>query len=304
MNPEAMKILVVGDIMLDKYVEGDITRISPEAPVAIVEVKNEYHTLGGAGNVVRNLRELGCQVDCLASIGVDIDGEIIKNEVKSIGANSLLFYGSKQTTVKERIIASERKVQMLRIDRENTTEISPHKSLEIFKHCCRDNYNMIIVSDYAKGMISQGLMEFLKHEQNADIIVDPKPKNAGIYNGVFMITPNEKEWQQMSFSSPYTLKNVKFILETKGSKGMKLIDNTNNQVNEIPSDEVQVYNVSGCGDVVVAVMSVCLGMSLDPVTSAKIANKCAGYTASLPGTSVIPKNKFTQYLNSVIGGYI
>ena len=296
------RILVVGDIMLDRYIVGDVERISPEAPVPIVHVKEEYSTLGGCGNVVRNLRELGCQVDCLSSIGIDIDGETISEELKYIGAQPLLFYGSKQSIVKERIIADQRKVQMLRIDRETIIPVDPKLPIDIFTRLCRDRYNMIVVSDYAKGMISSGLMEFLKHEQNADIIVDPKPQNGGIYNGVFMVTPNEKEWQQMMFSSAYTLNHVKFILETKGNKGMKLIDNQTEKAIEIPAEPVAVYNVSGAGDTVVAVMAACLSIDLDPVKAAKVANKCAGYVVTQPGTSVIPQNKFIQNLECVLGG--
>lgn len=298
---EETRILVVGDIMLDRYVVGDVERISPEAPVPIVHVKEEYSTLGGCGNVVRNLRELGCEVDCLASVGIDIDGETISEELKYVGAKPLLFYGSKQSIVKERIIADQRKVQMLRIDRETVASVDPKLPIDIFTRLCRDQYDMIVVSDYAKGMVSSGLMEFLKREQKAKIIVDPKPQNGGIYNGVFMVTPNEQEWRQMMFSSAYTLNHVQFILETRGNKGMKLINNKTEEVTEIPAEPVAVYNVSGAGDTVVAVMAACLSLSLDEVRSAKVANKCAGYVVTQPGTSVVPKYRFIQYLECIMG---
>lgn len=297
---EETKILVVGDIMLDKYVECKIERISPEAPVMVAEVINEYHTLGGCANVVRNLRELGVNVDCLSSIGSDIDGEIIKEELKNINTRSLLFYGSDQTTVKERIVANERKVQMIRIDRETIKPIEAKFPIDIFVRMCHEPYDMIVISDYAKGVVSRGLMEFLKSEQNANIIVDPKPKNSGIYNGVFMITPNEKEWREISSSSTYNLNNVKYILETKGDRGMTLVDNINKTSDEIASIPIPVFNVSGCGDVVVAVISGCIAIGMDELTSAKIANKCAGFTATLPGTSIITKEKFNIYMKELI----
>jgi D-beta-D-heptose 7-phosphate kinase/D-beta-D-heptose 1-phosphate adenosyltransferase len=151
-------------------------------------------------------------------------------------------------------------------------------------------------------MITQGLMEFFKFGKIADIIVDPKPMNGGIYNGVYMITPNEKEWAQMLFSSTYTLNHVKYILETKGSKGMVLMDNMEDTKEEIPADPVEVYNVSGAGDTVIAVMSTCLSLGLTPIQSAKIANKCAGYVVTQPGTSVVPKNIFMRNLKCVTGG--
>ena len=295
------RILVVGDIMLDKYVVGDVERISPEAPVPIVHVTEEYSTLGGCGNVVRNLRELGAEVDCLASVGTDIDGEVISSKLRETGAESLLFYGMAQSIVKERIIADQRKVQMIRIDREEVKEIKSKHPIKIFTSSVKQEYDMVIVSDYAKGVISSGLMTFLKSEQKAKIIVDPKPKNGGMYNGVYMITPNEKEWKQMGFSSPYTLDRVEYILETKGNKGMRLIDNQKDNVYKIPAEPVAVYNVSGAGDTVVAVMAACLSMDIDPVKSSKIANKCAGYVVTQPGTSVIPKDKFISNVECVLG---
>ena len=291
---EHLKILVVGDIMLDKYVVGDAERISPEAPVPIVNVTNEYHTLGGCGNVVRNIAELGVNVDCLASIGIDNDGSLIESELDRIGARSLLFHSSKMTTVKERIIADHRKTQMIRVDRECIKQIDAQKVIETFKAKCRDNYDMIIVSDYAKGMISYKLMDFLKTKQNADIIVDPKPGHGTMYNNVFMITPNEKEWNQMLFSSAYNLQYVKYILHTKGKDGMVLIENTQDESWNIDAEEVPVYNVSGAGDVVVAMMAVCLSMGINVLDSAYIANKCAGYAVTQPQTCVVPRDKFKE----------
>jgi rfaE bifunctional protein kinase chain/domain len=291
---ENIRILVVGDIMLDRYVVGDVERISPEAPVPVVHVKEEYHTLGGCGNVVRNLRSIGCKVDCLASVGIDIEGEIIVDELKDIDARSLIFRGSKRTTVKERIIADQRKVQMLRIDREDTSDLNEKLSIETFNIYCRDVYDIIIVSDYAKGMITNDLMETLKSKQNASIIVDPKPNHINMYNDVFMITPNEKEWKQMMLSSPYTLNNVPFILQTLGNKGMNLIDNQRNEKFYIPAEPVEIFNVSGAGDTVVSVMAVCLSLEMSILRSAQIANKCAGYVVTKPGTTVVPKHIFDQ----------
>lgn len=301
---EQLKILVVGDIMLDRYILGTVERISPEAPIPIVRVTEEYCTLGGCGNVVRNLRELGAQVDCLASIGVDIDGETISEELSYVGAKSLLFFGSKQSTVKERVIADQRKIQMLRIDREETHSIKPNLPIDTFMrvNSGKSKYDMIVVSDYAKGMITSGLIEFLKHEQDARIIVDPKPINGGIYQGVYMVTPNKKEWESMSFSSAYTLHNVKYILETKGHEGMCLMDNEFDISHDIAAEPVAVYNVSGAGDTVVAVMAVCISMGLDALKSAQVANKCAGYVVTQLGTSVVPKSLFMQNLECVVGG--
>ena len=296
-NLESIRILVVGDIMIDKYVVGTVDRISPEAPVPIVNVTDEYETLGGCGNVVRNLRDLGCAVDCLASVGLDPDSVTVESELKKIGARPLLVTGSKRTTVKERFIADHRQIQMLRVDREFVELVNHRILIDVLKEKTRDNYNVVIVSDYAKGVVSYELMLSLKHDQNADIIVDPKPQNSDLYNGVFMITPNEKEWRAIK-TKPYHLKNIKFILETKGNKGMRLIENQRGIEHDIPSEDVPIYNVSGAGDTVIAIVGVCLGLGLDPLTSAKVANKCAGYAVTQPGTCTIPRDLFLQFLNS------
>ena len=298
---EQIRILVVGDIMLDKYVVGDTDRISPEAPVAIVNVTNEYYTLGGCGNVIRNIAELGAKVDCLSSIAMDGDGVLVAAELGKIGARPLLFYGSKTTTVKERIIANNRKTQMLRVDRECIQIIDTKLAIDLFKEKCRNVYDMVVVSDYAKGMITQELMEFLKHDQDADIIVDPKPSNMTLYDGVFMITPNDKEWGQMCLSSSNTLSNVPYIVKTKGNKGMDVIVNNKSGRNwTIEAEDVPVYNVSGAGDVVVAMMAICLSHGLDVLDSAYISNKCAGYAVTQPQTCVVPKNKFEEIYNNYV----
>lgn len=296
---ENVKILVVGDIMLDKYVVGEVNRISPEAPVQIVDVNKEYSTLGGSGNVVRNIRELGANVDCLASIGNDGEGLTIKNKLKEIGVKDLTFLGSERTITKERIIAEHRLVQMLRIDREVKKNVSTKAAINRLKESLNE-YHMIVVSDYAKGMITYELMEYLKEHQNVKIIVDPKPKNGFMYNGVFMITPNEKEWGSMQASSAYILDKVKYILQTRGSKGMRLIES--DETWDIKAEPVDIYNVSGAGDTVVAVMAVCLSIGWSPLDAANIANKCAGYVITQPGTSVVPKDKFMNIIDNYIQG--
>jgi len=302
-NLEDIKILVVGDIMLDKYTVGSVERISPEAPVPVVNVIDEYTALGGCGNVVRNLRSIGVQVDCLASIAPDENGKIVGDRLDLTGARSLLFYGSKVTTVKERIISDQRQVQMLRIDREIKKSIDHMLSLDYFIRInCgrRPDYDMVIISDYAKGLISYDLIKFFKDE-GYKIIVDPKPENGYIYNGVYMITPNEKEWNVMKLSSQYTLKNVQYVLETKGKDGMILHDFNTGQDWPIKSDPVDVYNVSGAGDTVVAVMSLCISMGFEMFQSAVIANTCAAHVVTQPGTSTVPREVFDDALEAFRG---
>ena len=187
---------------------------------------------------------------------------------------------------------------MLRIDFEDKTEIDRFLLIDSLSESPihPDKIDMIVVSDYAKGVIGYNLMGTLKGLNHHRIIVDPKPENGRLYDNVFMITPNQREWANMVTTSSYNLANVQYFLETKGKEGMTLHSSDFSQKWHIPSDPVEVYNVSGAGDTVVAVMSICLGMGLNPVISAKIANKCAGYVVTQPGTSLVPKNIFINNL--------
>jgi len=295
---EDIKVLVVGDIMLDKYVIGTVDRISPEAPVPIVNVIEEYSTLGGCGNVVRNVKELGAQVDCLSSVGHDIEGSTIVNELKKIGVNDLILNKSKRTIVKERIISEHRLVQMLRIDREVNITIPGKEAIEYLDSFSNGNYDIILISDYAKGFVTHELIKYLKKRFTCNIIVDPKPQNAWMYNDVFMLTPNEKEWIQMKQANTYKLDKVKYILQTLGKKGMKLIEG--NKELYIEAEPVEIYNVSGAGDTVIAVIGVCLSMGIGVEYAVSIANKCAAYVVTQSGTAVVPKTKFESILKNYI----
>jgi bifunctional ADP-heptose synthase (sugar kinase/adenylyltransferase) len=286
-NIEDIRILVVGDVMLDKYIVGEVERISPEAPVPIVKVTEEYSTLGGCGNVVRNLREIGVNCSCLATVGRDAAGSTIIQKLESVGANTLIIYNGIVTTQKERIVADQRKIQMLRVDREQTEDL---ESKQLINKLIQEDeqYDIILVSDYAKGIVTFELMEFLK-KLNVPIIVDPKPINRHYYKGVYMITPNQKEFSQMS-----SFIESRYILITKGKDGMTLLDHVDHW--DIPAVEIHyVFNVSGAGDTVLAIMGVCTAMGIGALQSAKIANLSAGHVVTLPGTSTIPKNKFMKY---------
>lgn len=295
MEPEDVNILVVGDIMLDKYIIGEVERISPEAPVPIVKVNEEYSTLGGCGNVVRNLRKIGAKTTCLSSVGIDKDGDEVIKQLENIGVKSLIIREEKPTTVKQRIIASERKVQMLRIDYEEQ-HLTPPSSVIYSLSKYLDKVDIILISDYAKGFISEDLIKFLK-TLGPKIIVDPKPNHGYMYNNVYMITPNEKEWELMKVSSSYVLNNIRYVLITKGKKGMELLDYDKNWL--IEAEPVEVYNVSGAGDTVIAVMGVCIAMGFPALRASKIANKCAEYVVTKPGTTAVPREVFDIVLQCV-----
>jgi len=283
---EDVNILVIGDIMLDTYIVGEVNRISPEAPVPVVNIINKYSTLGGAGNVVRNIRELGAKVTCIGRIGNDKAGSIIQHTLLDSGVDTRLVVTDNPTIHKTRIIA-ERSVQLLRIDEEEWVAVNPNR-MDL-----PGDYDIIIISDYDKGMITPAVLEEIK-KLNTKIIIDPKPKNgiAKWYNDVFMITPNKKELDQINNSFPKVLDSIEYILLTLGKDGMDLM--SDDSIHNIEGETVNIYNVSGCGDTVVAIVGVCISMGLDVLTSAKIANSCAGYVATQPGTSVVPIDIFNK----------
>jgi rfaE bifunctional protein kinase chain/domain len=302
MDLKDKKILVVGDIMLDHYVVGEVERISPEAPVPIVHVDDEYSTLGGCGNTVRNISELGANVFCLSSVGQDEYGREVINQLTKVGAVPIIVFESKETIVKERIIASERKIQMIRIDRETIRNVRAEVAIDTLRQY-DIKYDIIVISDYAKGMITQELMDYL-YDLGTRVIVDPKPKNFELYKKAFMITPNEKEWAQIIEKTfPKSPPPIEYILLTKGSRGMVLMDGINGaDYITIQADPVEVYNVSGAGDTVVSIMAVCLSMGWNPIDAAYVANKCAAYVVTQSGTSVVPKSKFIQIVQDYKSG--
>lgn len=287
------KILVVGDIMLDKYVVGEVIRISPEAPVPVVNVTTEFSTLGGCGNVVANLIELGVSVSCCSIIGTDEAGKIIIDKLDNLGCEMLFIahHTEKITPIKERIVANHRLTQLLRIDRENHIQLNPI-GLVTTEDISNSNYDIIIISDYNKGTITEELVTILK-KTKIPIIVDPKVDNIQLYNDTYMITPNNREYDEIIERNNEF--NNEFILKTLGKDGMQLI--YNGHILDIPSTPVDVYNVSGAGDTVIAIVSTCISMGIAPLTSAKIANDCARYVVQKAGPTIVPKNIFMEILN-------
>jgi len=301
-----VNILVVGDIMLDRYIVGDVTRISPEAPVPIVNVKEKYSTLGGASNVANNIAALGAKVTIISQYGDDEAGSELKQHmIDNENIDFSLFNNFGSTIVKERIISTNRQVQMLRVD---TEEIKKFDATRLNNQTVeKKDYDIVIVSDYGKGMVSQDLLKYFA--KFGDIILDPKPVNAHMYrnlkgftkrdNWVEIITPNETEFNEMTKNDPRYFNHFSHVVKTLGKKGM-VYRNTSKIDYEIKSQPVDIYNVSGAGDTVVAILGVCIAKGYDLVTSARVANECARYVVSQPGTSVVPKNIFNESLERVV----
>ncbi len=286
-----INVLVIGDMMLDHYIIGEVNRISPEAPVPIINVCDENHNLGGAGNVIKNLASLGCKVHSFSVLGDDEYTPILFDLICKYSYKSTFEYISKINTRKLRAITNDG-TQLLRIDYENISKLNynlPNK--DIFK-----DIDIIIISDYNKGVINLNLMNLIK-STNIPVIVDPKPENIKLYDDVFMITPNLKEFEEIK-KEPL---NTSYILKTLGSNGMELIDNINQKTIKINSNPIKVYNVSGAGDVVISTMGVCIAIGLtDYELSAKISNEAARYSVIKPGTSVINIVEFQNAIDKIL----
>ncbi len=290
-----IKILVIGDIMLDKYTIGTVNRISPEAPVPIVTKVSGYSVLGGCGNVIRNLAELECEIFCKTIIGEDYFGNIITHKLEEIAKFNPIFISravAYKTTVKHRIIADHRSTQMLRIDNEvmspkvlfSDAEMEYLKTLQI---------DMIIVSDYNKGVITSSLMDQIR-TLNIPFIVDPKPCHAPLYHGALAITPNENEFNQMQDKGNINIPKPKYFVKTVGDKGIEILDTDFNILAKIKATPVAVFNVSGAGDTVISIIAFCLAKGNTINTSCHIANECAHYVVTKPDTSVVPTSLFNN----------
>lgn len=303
---EDINILVIGDLMQDLYVIGSVNRISQESPFPILDVEEEYSTLGGCGNVINNLREIGANVSCISRIGNDLEGKDITKKLKELNVKTNLIIDERVPTIqKKRVIEKKHGVQMLRIDREKIVS-SKYETINIIEECIKNNnHDVIVISDYAKGMITKDIMDYLS-TIDIKVIVDPKPKNIELYKNVFMLTPNNKEYWEMKdyFHDACPDKICEYILHTKGKDGMTLYDNKvlgpfmNGK--EIKSNPVKVFNVTGAGDTVVAVMAICISLDIEPLTSARIANECAAYVVTQPGTSTIPKKLFDEIKTKIL----
>lgn len=307
-NLGKIKVLVVGDIMLDKYVIGEVNRISPEAPVAVVDVKKEYCTLGGCGNVAKNLASLGIQTYCVAACGAGTEKDKLINIMISKNIEPhMVNCRDRVTTIKERIISGDRSTQLLRIDRETISHIPSEKIITEIKHVIETNLfipNIILVSDYCKGVITFELMQYIiktADRINAKIIIDPKPQNLLIYKKAFAITPNKQEYDKMKVDLK-KIDGFDYIVVTAGADGVYVMAKKSDKKNSIylPAEPVEVFNVTGAGDSFVAVFSACVGFGMDVVQASRVANKCAAYVVTKPGTSAVP---FAIFKNSILSIY-
>ncbi|MCD6413349.1 MAG: D-glycero-beta-D-manno-heptose-7-phosphate kinase [Elusimicrobia bacterium] len=303
------KILVVGDIILDRFIYGDASRISPEAPVPVVKMEKEFFSPGGAANVAVNLASVGANVVLCGTLGDDYYGNfaIEEFEKKRISAKGIIKSEKVPTTIKTRIIA--RKQQLVRLDREKINETNPERFIPFLKKEIKET-NAVIIADYGKGMITKKLLEFLipLASKNGKIItVDPQTEHFFRYKNVTTLTPNhfevakalgiktetDEEVKRAGFKILGKL-NAKSLVITRGEKGMAVFKGK--KVLNIPTVAKDVFDVTGAGDTVIAILTLSLSCGLNIFESAKIANRAAGIVVGKFGTAALSKKELTKCL--------
>jgi len=298
------KILVVGDIMLDEYIFGTSTRISPEAPVPVINKSDKLLSPGGSANVANNLKQLGVKTFLVGSVGNDLSGKEIMGLLRSEGLDlkNIIQDSLKPTTVKTRIISNGQ--QIARIDQEEVCDISVNIQNQVLNRVSKvirmQKPDAVIISDYNKGLITRKLCkEIIKLARKYKIFisVDPKGDNFSKYNGADLITPNKKEAEIVTSISLKNEKDVKAALKklrllsktkssiiTRGKDGISYL-NTSNSYKTVPAQEVNVYDVTGAGDTFISVFTLSFIISDSWDDSAYLANLASSLVVSTVGTT-------------------
>lgn len=311
-----IKIAVIGDLMLDKYIIGKVDRISPEAPIPVVSVQREKFVSGGAANVAANISTLSGLVTILGVVGKDSASVTLNTCISDLGIDTsgICYLPERKTIQKIRIIGQNQ--QLLRVDYEDESYIGSHVENELMNKLkgCTD-LSAIVISDYAKGTITIELMQMLKDfskDNNIMLIVDPKPKHHNFYQDVELITPNQKEAQELSgiilhSDADFLAAGAKLvnnfrsnIIITAGERGMYVFpQNAPDNFTHIPTVAKEVYDVSGAGDTVIATLSLALACGADLAKAAKLANIAAGIKVSKVGTAPVYLSELTQMIENM-----
>ena len=305
------KVMVVGDLMLDKYYFSEVTRISPEAPVPIAKIFKIDETLGGAANVAHNLALLGCKTSLIGQIGRDNHGEIFKNKLKTLGIDySGVFDSEKPTTTKIRVISGHQ--QMIRLDFEDSTALDTANERNLLEKFTErlSKVDVVIISDYGKGVCSKKVCREVINASRAAkkyVIVDPKGDNWQKYFDASFITPNLKEFNaildkkvtnddEIEESARKVIEeyNLRGLLVTRSSKGLTLV--ADNKKAHIKARAQEVFDVSGAGDTVIAVFALGLAGKLDFEASAYLSNVAAGVVVAKVGTYALNRDELLNAL--------
>jgi D-beta-D-heptose 7-phosphate kinase/D-beta-D-heptose 1-phosphate adenosyltransferase len=304
------RILVVGDVMLDEWVWGSVSRISPEAPVPVVAVDNHSFTLGGAGNVANNLRAIGATVSFAGSVGDDAAGQRVLElfddiEVERSGA---IAVSDRPTTRKTRIVAHNQ--QVVRADWESAEPLLADDLTRVIEAVTRlaPQHDAVVLSDYAKGLFSRELVEAARAA--AVVTADPKPKNLALFAGVTCVAPNERE---AALAAGIAIKDeasldragailleklgCRYVVVTRGEKGMVLFGAQGERL-RIPSVARAVFDVSGAGDTVIAVLTLALAAGAEIGQAVQLANFAAGAVVEKLGTATASPEEILELVGA------
>jgi D-beta-D-heptose 7-phosphate kinase/D-beta-D-heptose 1-phosphate adenosyltransferase len=311
---ESPKLLVIGDLMIDHYLWGSCERISPEAPVQVVNITSESTVLGGAGNVINNLNALGAQVDVISVIGGCEISDELKVLLGDIGVDTqyLITQKDRITSKKSRIIASQQ--QVVRYDRESTDEISSESQKEIlatFGNIISD-YDGVLLSDYGKGVLTKELTASLiaiANENNKKVLVDPKGLDYSKYKGAYLLTPNKKEASeatQVNIKDDASLTQAIIQLKTECNLDVSLITLSeqgvaiyDNKLRIHPTVAREVFDVTGAGDTVLASLGFALACNYEIDDSVEFANLAAGVVVGKIGSATATLNEIIEYESSL-----
>ena len=295
-NFKGKKIVVIGDVILDKYLIGSSTRISPEAPVPVLEVSEEFYECGGAANVAANIASLEGRVALFGFVGKDEPGAILKTLLEERGIK--YYFGSNsKTTLKIR--PKVKNQQLLRIDYEDRSEKKADEQMINAMRREISDSDLIVISDYAKGTISPELMRFLK-SSNKKIIADPKPRNMSLFYKVFLVKLNENEAFEISKEKEIyeAGRNIRGtlgsdVIITRGERGMVLFSE---KELEIPTYAKEVYDLSGAGDTTLSALALSIASGASLEEASIISNHAAGIAVGKVGTYQVRLNELERQI--------
>lgn len=311
------KILVVGDVMLDKYYYGDVTRISPEAPVPITHVTGSKETLGGAANVAHNLALLGCQTSIAGFVGDDYHCQSLLDKFTARGIDYRgLVHTDRPTTTKLRVVGGHQ--QMIRLDFEDTKPIEGHYAERLQNYIqsrLNESLDCVIISDYGKGTCTEKACHQIIeacHAHGVPVVIDPKGSNWVKYAHADYITPNLKEINQVLLepirndsaavekAAHYVMRKykVKNVIVTRSEEGLSFV--TEDDIENIPTRAQEVFDVSGAGDTVIAVFAMALAGGMKPVDGAYMANLAASVVVAKLGTYAVSREELLERLSQAM----
>ena len=301
---EGGSVLVAGDLMLDRFVWGHVSRISPEAPVPVVDIERETEHLGGAANVARNLASLGVRPQLLGVVGEDEPAGALRRAIRELGMSdeTVLSSPSRRTTLKTRIIAGSQQVVRTdwesRDDLDEATEAAALEALDVAVEHAR----AVVLSDYAKGTLTPNLIERMiaaARERSLPVLVDPKLRHYHLYKDVTLLTPNLYEAERFTRltlhgdadveqAATVILKELRSsaVLITRGEQGMSLFEGDKPPLH-IPTSAREVFDVSGAGDTVIATAALALAGGATLPEAAELANRAAGIVVGKLGTATV-----------------